>query len=80
MIKWNCNFNIEDSSVQVDIAYVIIEGFVNRTTNCKVNIKIVDESNQILIKQYDKIIEGIYNDEDEIYPVLLNDFENAEVV
>lgn len=79
MIKWNANFQIEDSTVQVAVAYVIIESFVNRSTNCKVVIVIKDEQENE-IKRYFKIIEGIYNDEEEIYPILLNDFENAEIV
>jgi len=79
MIKWNCKFNIPDSTVQSNVALVSIENFENRVTNCKVLIKISQENGDI-IKEYEKIIEGIFNDENEIYPILLNDFENAEIV
>lgn len=80
MIKWNCNFNIIDSTIQTSTAMIIIDKFQNRATNCKVYVKIMDESMEILIKSYEQIIEGIFNDEYEIYPILLNDFVDAEIV
>lgn len=80
MIKWNCNFNIPNSTIQTSLAVVVIDSFENRITNCKVFVKIFDENKEIVIKEYEKIIDGIYNDADEIYSVLINDFDNAEIV
>lgn len=80
MIKWNANFNIPDCSVQVAIALVIIEEFKNVDDKCEMKIKITDEDQVQIIKEYEKIVEGIYESDSELYLILLNDFDNAEIV
>lgn len=80
MIKWNCNFQIPDSTIQVGVAYIVVESFENRVSNCKVKIKIVDDTQEILIKEEEKIIDGLYNDENEIYFILLPEYPDSEIV
>lgn len=80
MIKWNCNFSIEDSTVQVPVAIIKIENYKNSNGTCSVLFNMFDESQTILIKTYERIYSQTFNSEDEIYLVAVKEFQDAELV
>ena len=54
MIKWNCNFNIPDATVQVAEAFIKVNEFNNVNDHCVVNISITGETEETSIKNYTK--------------------------
>jgi len=80
MIKWNCAFQIPDSTVQLAEAFVSIVEVKQINANTLVLIKIADESGNTVVKEYEKIFNKTFNNTEEIYLELINDFENAEIV
>ena len=80
MIKWNCNFNIPDSTVQLAEAFIKVVDYKNINTHSMANIIISDESENILIKEYLQEFQRTFENVDEIYEELLLNYENAEIV
>lgn len=79
MIKWNCNFNIPDATIQVAEAFIKVNEFNNVNDHCVVNISIIGETEDILIKNYNKDYTRNFSNEDEIYEELLTEFENSQL-
>lgn len=80
MIKWNCNFSIEDSTVQVPVAIIKIENYKNSNSTCTVLFNIFDDSETILVKKYERVYSQNFNSDDEIYLVEIKEFQDAELV
>lgn len=80
MIKWNCNFNIADSTIQLAEAFVKVVDYKNINTHSIVNIIITDVTGEILVKEYSQEFQRTFENVDEIYEELLLDYENVEIV
>lgn len=80
MIKWNCSFNIPDSTIQVAEAFIKVVDYQNINNHSTVNIIMTDETGDILIKEYVKEYSRTFANTDEIYEELLLDYENAEII
>jgi hypothetical protein len=80
MIKWNCNFNIPDSTVQLAEAFIKVVDYKNINTHSTVNVSITDESEDVMIKEYTKEFDRTFENVDEIYEELLLEYENAEII
>jgi len=79
-IKWNSNFQIEDSTVQCAVAYVHIDSFKVFDSTTDVEIIIRDESETMGIKQYKKIYDKKIENIETLYGLLVSDFADAEIV
>lgn len=79
-IKWNSNFNIKDSVVQLAEAYIKIIRFQNLNDKAEIEFIITDFNEDVLAKKEIKIFERNFNNETEVYLELLNDFPNSEII
>jgi hypothetical protein len=80
MIKWNCAFNIPDSTVQLAEAFVKVVEYKNINNHSTVDVIITDESGEIVAKEYTQEFDRTFENVDEIYEVLVEDFEDAVVI
>ena len=80
MIKWNCAFNIPDSTVQLAEAFVRVVEHKNINNHSTVDVIITDESGEIVAKEYTQEFDRTFENVDEIYEELLLDYENAEII
>ena len=80
MIKWNCNFSIPDSTIQVDVAFIKVMNYKNVNDNSIVDVIITDETGNISIKEYSKEYTRTFSNIDEIYEELIKDYENVEII
>ncbi len=80
MIKWNCNFNIPDSTIQLNTAFIKVVDYKNINDYSIVDIVITDETGNTTIKEYSKEYTRTVENIDEIYEKLLLDYENVEIV
>lgn len=80
MIKWKCNFNIPDSTVQLAEAFVKVVEYKNINNHSTVDVIITDESGEIVVKEYTQEFLRTFENVDEIYEVLIEEFENAAII
>lgn len=80
MIKWNCNFNIPNSTVQLAEAFIKVVDYKNINNNSFVDIIISDETGNIIVKEYSQKFEKNFNNIDEVYEELLLLFENSKLI
>lgn len=80
MIKWNCSFNIPDSSIQCAEAHIKILSYENINDHSNVNVLMFNKDEDVVIKEYTKEFQRTFDNEDEIYEELIKDFEDAEIV
>jgi hypothetical protein len=80
MIKWNSNFNIPDSTVQLAEAFIKVVDYKNINNHSIVNVSITDEIGDVVIKEYTKEFDRTFENVDEIYEELLLDYENSEII
>ena len=80
MIKWECNFNIPDSSVQISACLIRVSKYVNYDNYSMVDIIITDETGEIVAKEYVERIDRIFENEIQIYEFLLTKFDNSIIV
>jgi hypothetical protein len=80
MIKWNCNFNIPDSTVQLAEAFVKVVEYKNINNHSTVDVIITDESGEVVVKEYTQEFDRTFENVDEIYEVLIQEFEDAVIV
>lgn len=79
LIKWECAFQIPDSTVQLAEAFVKIVEWKNINDNSEVFIVINDTTGEIIVKEYTKTYNKTFNNIEEVYQELLKDFNNAVV-
>jgi hypothetical protein len=80
MIKWNCNFNIPDSTVQLAEAFVKVVEYKNINNHSTVDVIITDESGEVVVKEYTQEFDRTFENVDEIYEVLVEEFEDAVIL
>jgi hypothetical protein len=80
MIKWYCNFNIQDSTVQLPEAFVRVVSYKNINDHSSVNVMICNEDETIIVKEYTKTYDRIFNNVEEVYEELIKDFFDAEII
>jgi hypothetical protein len=80
MIEWNCNFALEDSSIQLRVAYIKVVEYININNRSEVSVQITDNSGEIIVKEYKKLYDRTFNNDKEIYEELLEDFENSKIL
>jgi len=80
MIKWNCAFNIPDSTVQLAEAYIKVTDYKNINDHSTVNVIITDETENVTVKEYTQEFNRTFENVDEIYEEILLDYENAEIL
>lgn len=78
MIKWNCNFQIPNSTVQLAIVFIKINTFENAGNECNIVLSFEDEQFN-KIKDESLTIAGNYNTLSEIYIQLLGVYPNSEI-
>jgi hypothetical protein len=79
-LKWNANFQIEDSTIQLGEAYIRVVTFQNVNSKCKVEYMITDDAEQALAKYVRKTYERNFANEAEVYEELLTEYENSEII
>jgi hypothetical protein len=80
MIKWNCAFNIPDSTIQLAEAFVKVVEYKNINNHSTVDVIITDGSGEIIVKEYTQEFNRTFENLDEIYEVLIGEFENAVTI
>jgi hypothetical protein len=80
MIEWNCNFNIEDSVVQLDRAYVKVVDYININNHSEVNVRISDVDGEIVVREYVRLFDRTFNNVREIYEELLPEFQDSKII
>jgi hypothetical protein len=80
MIEWNCNFALEDSSIQLGVAYIKVVEYININNRSEVSVQITDDSGEIIVKEYKKLYDRTFNNDKEIYEELLEDFQNSKII
>jgi bifunctional DNA-binding transcriptional regulator/antitoxin component of YhaV-PrlF toxin-antitoxin module len=80
MIEWNCNFALEDSTIQLGVAHVKVVEYININARSEVAVIITDETGEIIVKEYKKLYDRTFNNDKEIYEELLEDFENSKIL
>lgn len=80
MIKWNCNFNIDESTVQLDVALIrlLSNKIINDQT--EIEILITDQTGNIVVKQIKQLIDTPINNVDAIYKYLLTQYLNSTII
>ena len=79
-IKWDANFCIEDSTVQLGEAYICLVEYVNVNTKSNVTYMITDVSEQVIAKSITKTYDRTFANEFEVYDQLLSEYEGSEIV
>lgn len=79
-LKWNANFQIEDSTIQLGEAFIRVTAFENVNGQCNVEYMITDVTEQSLVKYVRKTYDRTFANEAEIYGELLTEYENSEIV
>lgn len=79
MIIWNCNFNIPDSTVQLATGFIHVVSYENINSTAMANIKITDDTGNIIVKEYQKTFNKTFENIKEVYNELLLDFTDAEL-
>lgn len=80
MIKWNCAFNIPDSTVQLAEAYIKVTDYKNINDHSTVNVIITDETENVIVKEYTQEFNRTFDNVDEIYEEIILDYENSQIV
>ncbi len=80
MIKWECNFNIPDSSVQMSVCLIRVSKYVNYDNYSMVDIIITDKTGEIVAKEYIERIDRIFENEIQVYEFLLTQFDDSIIV
>lgn len=80
MIKWNCAFNIPDSTIQVSEAFIKVVDYKNINDHSTVNLIITDDTGNVIIKEYSQEFNRTFDNVDEIYEIVLNEFDNSSLV
>jgi hypothetical protein len=80
MIKWNCNFQIPDSSTQLDVAVIVIESFKNIGNTCVVTFNLMNDLQEYIVKTYTKTFDQRFENEDSIYAVEVNQYQDSIIV
>lgn len=79
-IKWDANFCIEDSTVQLGESYICLVEYVNINTRSNVTYMITDMSEQVIAKKITKVYDRTFANEIEVYDQLLSEYEGSEIV
>lgn len=79
-IRWESNFNMQDATVQLAVALVIVVSYENINTSAVANIKITDETGEIVAKEYRQQFTRTFANVDEVYETILPEFSPAEIV
>lgn len=80
MIKWNSNFQIEESMIQLAEAYVEIESFDNIGDTCEINVIISDESKENIAKRQTHVVNTNCQSLADAYDKLLSEYPDSELV
>lgn len=88
MIKWYCNFNIPDSTVQLLEAFIKLVSYKNVNNTCVASFEIVtgeklvsdDIVTDVVIKNYTSVYDKNCANEDEVYLEELKKYNDAEMV
>lgn len=79
MIKWNSNFQIENSMIQLAEAIISIQSFENMGKKCNVTVVITDETLENIARIDSHTIDGNFSNEEDIYPKLLAKYPDSKV-
>ena len=79
-IKWNSNFQIEDSTVQLGEAVIRVLRFENVDGKSNVEYIITDYEETTLSKTVVLTYDRTFANETEVYNQLLTEYENSEIV
>ena len=80
MIKWQSNFEIQDSALQLGTAWVTVDSYETVDGVTTVQVKIADDTGENIAKQYAKTYDRTFANLQEIYAELVKDFDPAEVI
>ena len=80
MIKWKCAFNIPDSTIQVSEAFIKVVDYKNINDHSIVSFIITDDTGNVIIKEYTQEFDRTFENLDEIYEIVLNEFDNSSLV
>lgn len=80
MIRWDCNFNITDSTIQLSHAMIEVPQYKNVNGRSKVDVIITDESKEVVIRSYTREFDRTFANMDEVYEELVKDFSDAAII
>lgn len=79
-IKWNANFQIEDSTVQLGEAFIRVVKFQNVDSACNVEYMITDESEETMAKYVRQTFDRTFANETEVYNQLITEYVDSVLV
>ena len=79
-IKWNANFQIEDSTVKLGEAFIRVIKFENVNSKCNVEYMITDEAEESMAKYVRKTFDRTFINETEVYNQLLSEYVDSVLV
>jgi hypothetical protein len=80
MIQWHCNFNLPDSIVQLDYAYIKVIEYLNINQRSEALIRISDYSGDVIIREYRQNFDRTFQNEIEIYEEIMAEFDNSILI
>jgi hypothetical protein len=80
MLKWNCNFSIEDSSIQLNTVVIYVDSFRNVNGNCEVSLVMKDEFNLYTVKEYTYTFNKELTNIDAVYQELLTVYNDSIII
>lgn len=80
MIKWNCNFAIEDSSIQLNTVTIYVNSFKNVNGNCEVSLLMTDEFSTYTVKEYTHTFDKELSNTDAVYQELLTVYNDSVII
>ena len=80
MIRWESNFNIPDSTVQVAVAYVRVVSHEIKNSETLIRVVITGEVEDVVIKEYDQTLAGQFSDIGSIYEEIMPEFMPSSLV
>jgi len=80
MLKWNCNFAIEDSSVQLNTVVIYVTSFRNVNGNCEASLVMKDEFSLYTVKEYTYTFNKELTNIDAVYQELLTVYNDSVII
>lgn len=80
MIRWQSDFNIPDSTVQLAVTVIRVDSFRQIGNDTMIEVRMTDETGEILVKGYEQLLTGAYQDLASIYEAISPEFSPSELI
>lgn len=79
MIKWNSNFNIPDSAIQIANVHIKIISYETDGKSTIAKVSMTDETGEITVKEYQQTFDRSFTSKNDIYLHMLEQFNGAKI-